>query len=166
MKTIKLNLYKFEELSEEAQEKAIENNIEINVDYNWWDSEYDDAENIGLKITSFSLDRNRGAEGEFLLSANEVAQNIFNNHGGNCETYKTASEFMENWQPVFNEYMKDENSDLEDDLQELEDEFLKDLLEDYSIMLQNQSEYLQSEEAIKETLIANEYDFSEDGEMY
>ena len=171
MKTVEIKIYSFDELSEKAKEKALINLIDINVDYEWWDGIYCDAENIGLKITSFDLDQNRYAKGEFLLSACEVAQNIFNNHGEMCETYKTAQSFMEDWQPVFDDYMdesseKYESSEAEQELMNIEDEFLNSLLEDYSIMLQNDYEYLMSDEAIIETIEANKYEFTEDGEIY
>ena len=171
MKTVEIKLYKFSELSEEAKEKAINKLYDLNVDYEWWDSVYDDAKNIGLKITAFDLDRNRNAEGEFILSANEVAQNILNEHGEHCETYKTAQSFMNEWQPVFNNYMDETHKDYEsqkseDKLIDIENEFLKSILEDYSIMLQKEYEYLTSEAAIIETIEANDYDFTEDGEMY
>lgn len=171
MKTITINTYSFDELSEDAKQKAIERLLDINVSYNWWQSTYEDAENIGLKITGFDLDRNRHASGEFTLSANEVACNILNQHGETCKTYKTAEKFMEDWQPIFTDYMnKDsenyESNDSEDQLIDLESEFLNSLLEDYSIILQNESEYLMSEEAIIETIQANEYCFTENGKLY
>ncbi len=171
MRTIRTKVYQFSELSEQAKQKAVETMQDINVDYDWWQSTYEDAANIGLKITSFDLDRNRHAKGEFTLSANEVAQNIFNNHGEDCDTYKTAQTFMETWQPVFNDYM-DENSvnyespESEQLLQNFEEDFLNDLLEDYSIMLQNECEYQQSEAAIIETIEANEYEFKADGTIF
>jgi hypothetical protein len=171
MKTIEIKLYKFNELSEEAKQTAIEKNIDINLLEDWYDSICEDAKNIGLKITSFDLDRNRNAKGDFLLSACEVAQNILNEHVESCETYKTAQSFMEDWQPVFNDYMNEESEnyesrELEDEMQDLEDDFLKSLCEDYSIMLQNEYEYLYSDEAIIETIEANDYDFTEDGSRY
>lgn len=171
MRTIRIKLYKFSELSESAKQKAIENLSDINVDYNWWTSTYEDAENIGLKITSFELDRNRHAKGDFLLSANEVAQNIFSNHGHECETYTTAEKFMKEWEPIFINYMDEEHEmyeskESEEQLQEIENEFLISLLEDYSIMLQNEFEYLQEEEAIIETIEANEYEFTITGERF
>lgn len=171
MKTIRTKVYQFSELSDSAKQTAIEQFSDINVDYDWWSSTYEDAATIGLKITSFDLDRNRHAKGEFTLAANEVAQNIFTNHGEECETYKTAQTFMETWQPVFNDYM-DENSDnyesadSEQLLQNFEEDFLNDLLEDYSIMLQKECEYLQSETAIIETIETNEYDFTKDGKRF
>jgi len=170
MKTKTINIYSFNELSDEAKQTAIEELYDINVNHDWWECTYEDAENIGLKITSFDLDRNRHAKGELILSFAEVIANILKEHGENCETYKTAEKYMERWQPVFNEYM-DENSpkyesgEAENELQEIEDEFLNELLEDYSIILQREYEYLTSEEAIIETIEANEYEFTENGEL-
>lgn len=171
MKTIEVKLYQFSELSDEAKKNAIEKLSDINVEFAWWLLAYEDAERIGLKITSFDLDQNRHAEGHFLLSPAEVAQNIFNNHGVNCETYKTAQSFINEWQPLFANYLDEGNEDYENreseyKLQDMEDDFLKSLLEDYSIMLQNECEYLQTDEAIIETIEANEYDFTEDGKLY
>lgn len=171
MKTKRIKIYSFDELSAEAQQKAINGHSSINVDFDWWESIYEDAKNIGLKITGFDLDRNRHASGEFILSACEVSQNIFNNHGENCSTFLTAQNFINAWQPLFNNYM-DENSEdyesneLENEMQEAEDRFLNSLLEDYSIILQNECEYLQSDEVIKETLIANEYEFLKSGKIF
>ncbi len=170
-RTIRTKVYKFEELTTEAQQKAIEKNSDINVNYCWWDSVYEDAKNIGLKITSFDLDRNRHATGKFTISANEVAANIFKDHGEMCETFKTAAAFMAEWEPIFNNYMDEESEEYEsaeseEKLNELEEDFLKSILEDYSLMLQKECEYLQSEEAIKETIIINEYEFTKDGNRF
>lgn len=164
MRTLRLKVYKFDELSDEAQQNALNELSDINVDPNWWDFTYEDAKDIGLKITSFNLDRNRHANGEFILAANEVAQNVLNYHGENCETYKITVSFMEVWQPIFNTYMETEEG--EDELMEIEEQYLKDLLSEYSQILQNESEYLQSKESIKETILANDWDFLENGKMY
>ncbi len=169
MKTVTVTLFTVNELKEEVKNKVLDKYRYINVeDAQWWNNIYDDAKEIGLKITSFDLNRNRHANGEFLLSANEVAQNILNNHGESCETYKTASSFIEDWQPIFNDYMdesseKYENKETEEQLQEMEDSFLESLLEDYSIMLQNECENLTSDEAVEETLTINEFSFLENG---
>ena len=166
MKTRTINVYEFDELTEKAKENAINKLAYINVDYEWWEFTYDDSKNIGLKITSFDLDRNRHATGEFILSAAEVAENIINHHGVQCETYKTAQAFLDeqNENP-----MPDDDSDefpaWEDKMLELEDEFLKSLLEDYYIMLQKAYEYLTSEESIVETIKANDYEFDEKGNL-
>lgn len=158
-------VYNFDELPANIKDKAIEKLWDINVDYEWWETIYMDAEMVGIGITK--IDRNRHCKGEFVLSANEVAQNIINNHGEMCETYKTASSFMAEWAPIFADYM-DENSESyesEDKLQDIEDEFLKSILEDYSIMLQREYEYLTSYEAIKETIVCNKYEFDAEGNL-
>jgi hypothetical protein len=165
MKTNEVKLYSFDELLEDAKQKAIEKLYDINVDFDWWESTYEDAEQIGLKINGFDLDRNRHAEGEFINSAPEVAEAIIKNHGKDCETYKTAKTFLNDLNDITSKEENIKNVN-EDDIEELENEFLKSILEDYSIILENECEYLQSEEAIIETIKANEYDFTEDGELY
>lgn len=174
MKTVSINLYEFSELSEDAKEKAITNLSDINVSHDWWDCTYDDAENIGLKIKSFDLDRNRHAKGVFITSGCEVAEKIMSEHGESCETFKTAAQFLSDWANLVIKYSDGKNMDrvaegneydFDNEANDLEEEFLKSLLEDYSIMLQKESEYLQSEAAIIETIEANGYTFEEDGTL-
>lgn len=165
-----ITVYSYSELSPEAQKKAISNLSDINVDSDWWDATYSDANEIGLKITGFDIDRGSYVKGEFTLSACEVAQNIFNNHGAECETFKTAKSFMDQWQPVFDNYMNEshpdyESGESEDTMQDLESEFLKSLCEDYRIILTHEYDYLTSDKAIIETIEANEYTFTESGKM-
>ncbi len=175
MKTIEIKLYKFNELSEEAQERAINSLSDINVDSDWWDSTYEDAKNIGLKLKYFGLDRNKHAEGEFIESALDCAFKIKQEHGDMTETYKSAANFIEEYNAMFVKYedkdkpqhVAEEHTDaFDDELDEMSDEFLKTILEDYANILQGESEYLQSDEAIKETIEANDYDFTEDGKQY
>lgn len=171
MKTHTITTYSFSELSEQAQQKAIYNCIDINTNYDWYEFICEDAKNIGLEITSFDLDRRRHAKGEFINSATEVAADILREHGPKCETYILAEQFLEKFTPLFAEYM-DETSEkyetwqTENELQELEEEFLSELLEEYSVILQNQYEYLISDEAIIKTIEANEYEFTENGNIY
>lgn len=168
---IERKLYKFEELSEEGKEKAIEKLYDINIDYDWWDSVYEDAKNIGLKIEEFDIDRGAYCKGKFIESAEECAHKIIDDHGESCETYKTAEEYLKQRDIMVNTAEKDENGELIDEyeldneLDDLDREFLKSLCEDYRIMLQHEYEYLTSEEAIKETIEANEYEFTENGEL-
>ncbi len=164
MRTVRTKVYQFSELSDKAKQNAIDKLYYINVEDEWWESMYEDAAEIGLKITGFDIDRGDFCEGDFTLSANEVAQNILNNHGEQCETYKTAENFMKEWQPVFNTYMETETGD--DVLMELEHDFLKSLCRNYLAMLRNDYEYMTSEAAIIETIEANEYEFTVDGKRF
>jgi hypothetical protein len=175
MKTKTINLYSFNELSEQAQQKAIENLYDINVTHEWWDFTYEDAENIGLKITEFDLDRNRHANGEFIFDVPvDVANAIKNNHGEQCETYKTAIKFIAEWDNLVathsdgietDRVCEDKEYDFDNAATGLEQDFLKALLEDYSLLLQKEYEYLTSKEAIIETINANEYTFTESGKL-
>jgi len=113
-------------------------------------------------------------EREFDSDRIKVHKSILANHGDQCETYKTAKKFLDEYLPVkiqldaMNEDEDAQDKDIErlDDVcEDLITEFEKSLLEDYSIMLQKESEYLQSKEAIIETIEANEYTFEADGKM-
>lgn len=165
-------LYTFDELSDEAKEKALEAYRDINVSFDWWEFIYDNAEIIGLKIDGFDLNRRRHATGKFIESAFDCASKIIKEHGEACETYKTAKVFLSDWAELVSKYSdginteevhEDNEWEFDKESDELETEFLKFILEDYSIMLQNEYEYLYSDEAVQETIEANEYEFTEEG---
>jgi hypothetical protein len=169
MKELIVKVYDFNELSSEAKEKAIEDNRNINVDFQWWDNVYCDAKSIGLKIESFEL-YPKYATGNFILNPLEVAQNIINDHGENCETYKTAKDFLNDHSHLFSDYLDEdketyESKEIEQQMSDLEDDFLNSLCFDYANMLQREYEYLSSDEAIIEKIEANEYNYYENGEM-
>lgn len=163
MKTIRTKVYQFSELSNEAKKKAIEWFLYGNDDSERaWENTKEDANQIGLKI--ISIDGNRANKGEFILAANEVAQNILNNHGDICDTHKTAEEFMKEWQPVFYKYMETEDGEAK--LMEIEDCFLRSLLEDYRIMYNNDVDYYNSDSYAIEFIQLNEYYFTKDGNPF
>lgn len=188
MKTIKINLYKFEELSEESQQKAIENNSDFNVEFDWWQFTYEDAERVDLKINGFDIYRNT-IDVDFKYTPKDTALSILKEHGKDTDTYILAKKFIKEYEEAekneekysdLYENIEPENeaeeelevkySDLRDEAEEkmenLSDEFLKEISEEYLSMLRNEYEYKTSEEAIKESLIANDYDFTENGEIY
>lgn len=171
MKTIEITLYKFSELSEKAKQKAVENLCNINIAHDWWEFVYEDAKNVGIKINEFDIDGGNYCKGEFLLSASEVAQNTINNHGEQCDTYQTAQDFLNRFNPLFALYMDEssehyESGEIEADMIEEETDFLNFLLEDYRVILSQQYDFLTSEKSIIETIEANDYNFTEDGELY
>jgi hypothetical protein len=155
MKTIEIKIYTFDELSDIAKERAREWYREGALDYKWWDYIYDDAATIGLKLTSFDLDRNRRAEGLFTESPETVAAAIIENHGEACETYRDAKEFQR--------AISVHSSNMDHVRENASQEFLYNLLEDYSIMLQREYEYILSDESVDENIRANGYTFREDG---
>lgn len=169
METRTYKVYKFKELTKAQQDKVIEKLWDLNVRYDWWEDTYEDALNIGLKITGFDLDRSSYCQGQCKGSALTTASLIVNNHGEHCETYKTAGLFLKQYAEITKNVLADEYGDLSREIQtelgSLTDEFLESILEDYRIILQKEYEYLTSEVAILETIEANDYDFTEDGKI-
>lgn len=186
MKTIETKVYEFDELSDKAKETARDWLRECQQFDEWWESTYDDARNVHLKITSFDLSRHE-IEGQFMQSAETTAKAIVSGdyeHGKDCETFKTATKFLTDL-AAFHEkripyetaiennevYTMKEWDELEkgcsdDDLKELEGEFLKSILEDYRIILQAEYDYMNSDEQIDESIRANEYTFTEGGKRF
>jgi len=167
MKTIEINLYEFGELSEKAQRHALEEHCDINTDYDWWDSVYMDAETIGACITSFRIDRGNYIDME-IKDSTDTAERILKEHGEVCGTYKIAKLFLDELHVLEKELetgTRDEDC-IEEDIEELEDDFCIELETEYLSMLGKEYDWRTSEEAIKETILCNEYDFTEDGEIY
>lgn len=158
MKTKTINIYQFNELSEQAKQKAMQWYLEGMDSSFCWEYVCDDAKDIGLVIES--LDDHRSNKGHFAVSATECAAKIMKNHGESCETFKSANEYMEK---LLFASRDTENEGYEELCEELEKEFLQSLLEDYRIMLNRDIEYQQSEACIAESMQANEYDFFENG---
>lgn len=167
MRTIKTNVYTFSELSEDAKENALNSVRGTAIHYEWWGSTYEDAGRVGLRITGFDLDRERHAKGEFTESAYDCANAIIKEHGECCETYKTAKAFLEERKGLEDKLSpEDETNPFNEtvsDIEELDEQFLIDLLEDYSVLLQNEYDYMNSDEYITELIKANAYEFTEEG---
>lgn len=175
MKTVTITLYKFDELPAKVQEKVISKYSNINVDYDWWDYIYDDAWNINLKIKEFDLDRKYDIRGSLMYDAGDTASIIVTNHGSDTDTYQLAEQYLENYNKIIDKYCdtrdindiaNDKYEDFVEELEPYNEQFEVDLLNCYWRMLRDEYEYLTSGEQIKETLIANEYDFTIDGEIY
>ncbi len=154
METRTYKVYKFDELTDEGKEKAIQNLSDINVDRDWWELIDDDAKTIGLTIDGFGLDRDKHVDGSLCMSVQDSIKAIYENHGKNCETYVLAEEYEENIKNC-----------IADDVPDMEDEYERALKEEYASILQKEYEYLTSDEAIIETIQANDYDFTEDGKI-
>ncbi len=171
----KTNVYKFNELTNEVKEKAVSNLYDINVDYEWYTSLYDDAEYIGAKIEGFNLDRGQSIEFSLVLSFEDICRNILDSHGDTCKTYEIAKEYLMKYDNTVyqlsdkkdTERVKEGNEEEFDNIcEELSDEFRNELASEYFNMLNREYEYLTSEEAIIETIEANDYEFTDEGEIF
>ena len=162
MRTVRTKVYKFNELSDTAKQTAIEKLYDINVDCDWFDSVYEDAKTIGCKITGFDTGRGNYCDLKS-CDAHETARLIVENHGETCDTRILADEYLKDHAKL----ARDEDGDIFTDLlEELDAEFIRALGEEYLSILRKEYEYLTGEEAIIETIEANEYEFTEDGKMF
>lgn len=175
MKTIRTKVYSFNELSETAKQTAIEKLSLINVEHDWWNFTYDDAKRIGLKLNNFDLDRNKHCTGNLIESGIECASLIIKEHGKECDTYKLAQTFINEWNNLVIKFSDgidtdkvtyENEQDFDNEADELEKKFTIDLLECYANILQGECDYLQTEAAIKETIEANDYQFLSNGNLF
>lgn len=165
-----ITVYSFEELSEEAQEKAIDKFRFANVDYEWWESVYEMSQEIGIKIKGFDIDAGI-IKGELTSSFLDSFREIRKNWGRGSELYKTAKEYLNQYNKAYKEWKKDEEELTLDDFESedgarVEEDYKRAILEDFLILLKKEYEYQTSDETVKEMIIDNEYEFEEDGTLY
>ena len=174
METRTYKVYKFNELDDDTKQSALENLADINVVHDWWDCMYEDAANVLLKLTEFDIDRGSYCKGDFIEYAEDTANKIITEHGKSCETWGTATNYIAERAELVKKYSdgiktdivaEDNEYDFDKDCEDIDAEFLRAILEDYRIMLQQEFEYMTSEKAIIETIEANDYDFTEDGKI-
>lgn len=178
MREVTFKLYKFNELSDEVKEEVLDDNRYFQVEYfNWWEYVYEEAENIGLKIVGFDLDRwyIRMKLKENMLSSIEEALNYFNK---DSNEYKIAKGYYDEIMKLkdseeVKEYLRDNPEDDPYDAvynlnlcEEFEDDYIKDMGEIFLSALDEELKYLTSDEAIIEMFETNDYEFFETGKVF
>jgi hypothetical protein len=169
MRTRTINIYKYDELSDRAKEAARDWWRQGALDYDWYDCYYEDAARVGIKITGFDTGRSCEITGEFINSAEDTAEKILAEYGNGSDSLaaearhyqKTLAEFMATAE-------KDEDGELATwalvaDKEDIDKDFLRAVLENYLVALREEAEHLQSDEVAEETIVANDYEFTENG---
>jgi predicted nucleic acid-binding Zn finger protein len=146
MKTIEIAIYEYGELSDEAKENAVNQLSDLNVDYGWWEDIFEDTKRIHMTITAFDTGRSNYLDANFARCAVSVAEAIVSGHGDCCETHNVAKAFL-----------ADPDADI--------DEFYREIRGEYLDILRKEYEYKTSKEAIVESIEANEYHFSVNGNL-
>ena len=154
MKTVSINLYSFDELSEKSKKRALNDLCDINVDYPYWDFTYEDAKNIGIELTGFDLQRKSKCDGELITTIQKSIEKVLSEHGETCKTYQIALD-----------YKKELERATDEEMEGLESAYLDEMLQEYHNILDREYDYLISEEAIIETINANDYTFEENGKL-
>ena len=162
MRIKKIEVFKYQELSESAQEQALEKFAFINVDYEWWEYTYEDAERIGLQIKHFNLDQGGYCSGHITTRVREVFQAILAEHGKTTDTYNLVKDMFKRSRIIHKRVAKKYRGE---QITDLFKEFEYALLEEYLSTLRKEYDYLCSKEAIEETIKANEYEFTKEGRL-
>lgn len=195
MKKLEIKLYKFDELSDEAKETAIENHREKYLDYKWWDTTFEDVNQIG-EVIGIDIDniyfshmycQGSGACFEGTYQYKKGALKAIKEHAPKDEALHQIAKDLQIAQRKYfyllhatvkhsGHYHHENCTDItvvnpERDYYYQElcdtgiDEALKDFMRWVMKRLYAEYEYMTSEEAIIEAIQANEYEFTFDGTL-
>tara|TARA_B100001063_G_scaffold213714_1_gene213446 strand:+ start:1802 stop:2341 length:540 start_codon:yes stop_codon:yes gene_type:complete len=178
MRVIETKAYLFKELDEQTKEKAIDNYRYIGVHDDWYDFTKHDLKEVGIELRSFDIDRGSYAEIHIDYFF-ETCEKIIETHGGNCETYKIAERYIEEYNSIqekisaLNDYETDDSDEeyqdklmqYDEDLDDLDEEYQKEFSEEVLSMLRQEYEHMTSEEYIIDMFEVNEYEFTAEGKI-
>jgi hypothetical protein len=164
MKTIEIKVYKFDELDEQTKEKVIDNYRHINVeDTFWYDFIKEDFIRLGLEIRSFDLDRGSFAEIQ-IEDFEETSKNIIEEFGDSVLIKQTAKNYLDEYNKIQANFKEDE--DIERELEILDEKYQREYSADILSYLRDDYDYQVSDEAVIDTIEANDYDFTTEGKIY
>jgi len=178
VREVTFKVYQFDELSEEVKEKVLDDCRFIMVEYfNWWKFVYEDAENIGLEIVEFDLDRMSIVIklNTSVLDSIEKAMEYFSN---DSKPFTIAKSYYDEIMKLADsdevkEYLEENpDDDAYDAIYNLSlddlfyDDYVYDMRKVFLKMLEEEFEYLTSDEAIIEMFEANDYEFFETGKVF
>ena len=164
MKTIEIKVYRFEELDKQTKEKVIENYRYINVeDTFWYDCIKEEFNSLGLEIKEFDLDRGNYAK-IYIDNFEDTSNYIIKEFGDSVLIKQTAKNYINEYEKIQANFKEDE--DVEREVELLDDQYEKEYSEDILSYLRSSYDWEISDEAITETIEANEYDFTTDGKIY
>ena len=194
MRTIERTLFKFEELNEEQKERALNDHRHWNVEnFEWWDCTFEDAKTIaglmGIEIKdiffsgfwsqgdgacftgSFSYNKGMVKKVKEYAPKDErlhrIAEDIFDLH--RRAFYSTYGRISHTGRYCHERSMSVEH--YQERGEDIHWKLWEDVFADFALWiyrrLEEEYEYLTSDEAVEESLIANEYEFEvdEEGEL-
>jgi len=164
MKTIEIKVYKFEELDKQTQEKVIDNYRYINVeDTFWYDCIKDDFNRLGLEIQAFDLDRGNYAK-IYIDNFEDTSNYIIEEFGDSVLIKRTAKNYLNELKEIVSNFKEDEDIDRE--LEVLDGNYQHEFEADILSYLRAEYEYQITDEAIYQTIEANDYNFTWNGKIF
>ena len=181
MREMNVTVYAFAELSDDARERAINAFRDINVEFDWWDDSYDMIRTagklLGLEIDDISLDTDLycifNADYEYARGAAKAIQAEFPHATDLHDVARKLQDLQKRHFYSLSCAVKEGRTTNRYSCfrfgEDYECEDLGDILDDFAhwarILLRDEAEYLTSDEAVKETIEANEYEFTEGGKL-
>lgn len=186
MRSQQISLFKFSELSQEAQEKVLDKFRDINVNYDFWDYLEEDLraelKAIGVEYNKvyFNFEANKSFN-KYIYLNNPIitSQALFKNCLYNSDNEKIIEELKEQRQDFYF-YIITENSNRngrnsviivnDENTEEAEAEAytekLNSILNKFLKAVDEAYNYGLSDEAVKDTIEANDYEFLENGSQF
>ena len=164
MKTIEIKVYEFDELDKQTKEKVIENYRYINVDNTfWYDCIKEEFNFLGLEIKEFDLGYRNYAK-IYIDNLEETSKSIIEEFGDSVAIKQTAKNYINEYEKIQANFKEDE--DIEREVELLDEQYEKEYSEDILSYLRSSYDWETSDEAIYQTIEANEYDFTIEGKIY
>lgn len=177
MRTVRTKVYKFSELSEKAKERAIEKHYDINVDYEWhkWTTEEQEERLTALGFVNpkimFSGFASQGDGACFICD--NVDFRVFLDGKYAAFASVLSCSITHTWRYYFatstTVNLNIEDNITDEDYNEIEkavEEEREKLGNEIYRILEKAYDYLTSEEAIRETIEANDYEFTKEGNIF
>lgn len=171
MKTIEINIYSFNELSEDAKQNAIEQYRENHYGFNWSDDYFDSAKKcldvFDARLIDYSIDWSNINRCHWKIDVDDVEDVYEHLDSSYYKQYINGKKYPSGF--CADDYffsaminLLDNQCKFQGTLKELLDECLWELFDsackDY--------DYQISDEGITESIQCNEYQFTEDGNIY
>lgn len=159
MKQVTVNLYKFDELSDDAKETAREQYRNAGIEYSWWDESINSikafCDHFGVSIKDYEI----GAYQPSYLTTDATNANFRSVKLRDIDREQSPTGYCLDctlWYSFYDQFKR--TGDALYAFNDAIDEAVSDIVKD--------CEYQYSDEYIDEILTINEYDFTENGKLY
>ena len=181
MREITVKVYSFAELSDDAKKRALNAFRDINVEFDWWEGSYYTiraaGELLGLEIGDIHFDTDSyctfDADYEYARGAVKAVKAEFPQdtelHGIASELQALQKRHFYSLSCAVTEGRSMNRYECFRFCEDYECEELGDIIDDFArwawVLLRDEYKYLTSDEAVKEAIEANEYEFTEAGKL-
>ena len=165
MKTIEIKVYKFDELDKQTREKVIENYRYINVEnIDWYNYISYDFNRLGLEIHAFDIGRRNHIDVMIWDTLEKTSKLILQEFGDSVAIKQTAKNYIDEFNKIQANFKEDK--DIERELEILDEQYEKEYQEEIISYINNSYDWETSDEAVINTIEANDYDFTTNGKIY